>query len=415
MFTQMTQDSQEWVRIHTNVRRRSFLKTIGAGGAATVVAGCLGGNGGDDDPIVIGSLQPLSGSFASFGQAHDAGMQFAAQEINEDGGLLDQELVIETGDTGSDPREGDSIFREMVEHNGAVAVAGPVSSDLGIRVAQTAEQMEVPLFLHMAGTGDALSRDSRHTYRVGLIPAPTSVRAEADLVAAQGFDSVGIIVADYAWGRAFEEAVEAEYPDDVDVHLEVAPLGEDEYSSYLRQIPEDVDMISTTGNAPGQNAIYQQQYEFDFGPEITADASIPPRTTYSGVGDLVERSLAHYHLIDVHSEGYHEVASRFAESEDEYMTPNEGYGYVTVQLIAEAIRESDSTDPATVSETVRNMEFDTPLYPNPISYTEWGELADPIAIYSSFELEAPEYFPDGEWRLEDLHRTDPLEPYDPGE
>ena len=146
--------------------RRTFLRGTGATVAAGALAGCTGG-GGDSGPITIGALQPLSGPFTPWGQAHRAGLAFAVDEINEDGGVLDRDLEVVEADTGSDPGEADTIFRRHVEQEGAVAMTGPVSSDVGIRTRQTAEELEVPLVLHMAGSHRILPKDVRYCFRMG--------------------------------------------------------------------------------------------------------------------------------------------------------------------------------------------------------------------------------------------------------
>lgn len=84
------------------------------------------GDDGDDEegPITIGAIQLFSGPFAEWGSAHSKGLNFAIDEINDDGGVLGRDLALVETDTGSDPVEADNIFRQHVEEEGAVASPG---------------------------------------------------------------------------------------------------------------------------------------------------------------------------------------------------------------------------------------------------------------------------------------------------
>jgi len=389
------------------MRRRTFL---GAAGAATL-GGCVNlAGGGEGGPITVGAIEPLSGPFTPWGTTHRDGLEFAVEEINADGGVDGRELSLTVTDTASDPTDADSVFRRMVENEGAVAVTGPVSSDVGIRTARTAEELSVPLLLHMAGSEDVLSRDSRYTFRTALLPAPTTMRAQAQLVTDAGYDSVGAIIADYAWGESVQEGIDQHFP--VDVRTRVAPVGADDFKPFVRQFPEDLEMMIATGHPPGAVTIMRQQFQLGYEPAVTTESGFPPALINDALGDDAARGITHTHLTDVYSEEFRAVAERYAESTGDRMGTHEGYGYVAGQLIAEAIRQAGSTDPVEVADTIRSIRFDT-LYANPIEYTEWGELRNQRQVYSGYEAGAPGYYPEADYRLTEVFRTEPLAPYDP--
>jgi len=423
--------------------RRSFLRSGGAAAGVGLLAGCArlggdsgngdsgggsnsgggegndtGGNdtggdggGGSDEAIAIGALEPLSGNFTPWGEAHRAGLEFAIQEVNADGGVLDRELELVVEDTESDATEADSIFRRLAEQEGVVAATGPVSSDVGIRTARTAEDLEIANMLHMAGSDEVLTRDSRYTFRVGLVPAPTMMRAQAQLVEDAGYERVGAIIGDYAWGQAVKSSIQEFFP--VDVAIETAPLGADDFKPFIRNMPDGLEMMVASGHPPGSLTIMGQQFELGYEPEVTTGPGIPPGTVFGALGETATRGFTHVHQTDVYSQEFVDIASRFAEERGERMDTHEGYGYVTGKLLAQAISDADSTDPVEIADAIRNIEFDT-IFANPIQYTEWGELDNQRQLYSTIDTGAPEYYPDGEWKLVEEFRTDPLEPYDPG-
>ncbi|MDY6765443.1 MAG: ABC transporter substrate-binding protein [Halobacteria archaeon] len=423
---------------NNGVRRRTFLKGIGATGV-TGLAGCLGGGGdggtdggtdggdggdggtdggdggtdGGAGPITIGAIQPLSGNFAPWGQAHQAGLEFGVNEVNNNGGVLDgRQLQIVSSDTKSDPAEAATIFQRFVEQDNAVAITGPVSSDVGIRTAQSSEQLQVPLYLHMSGSAQVLTKDSRYTFRVGLLPAPTTMRAQAQLVEDQGFDKVGAIIADYAWGRSVEKSINQFFPDNVDVNIQVAPIGASDFSPFLSKMDQDIDMMVATGHPPGEITIMKQQFQQGLSPEVTTGAGLPPQVIFGALGETATQGFTHLHNTDVYTQEFADFASRFIQQTGKPVYTHEPYGYVTAKLIAAAIEDAGSADPTAIADATRNIKFDT-LFAQPIQYTQWGELKNQVQIYSTFEAKAPSYYSEGDFRLTEVFRTDPLPAFDP--
>lgn len=399
-------------RRRPTVDRRSFLAAASVAGAG-LLAGCLGDDG-EEGPITIGAIQPFSGPFAAWGEAHSKGLNFAVDEINADGGVLGgRELDVVEADTGSDPVEADSIFRQQVEQDGAVAVTGAVSSDVGVGVAPTAEELQVPNILHMAGSSAIITRDTRYTFRVGSHSSVTDTLAVVGLIEEHGFSTVGAIMADYEWGRSFEAAFTELLPDGVDLTYGVAPVGESNFSTYLRDLPDDVEMVAATGHPPGQISIHNQAIELGLEPQFTTGAGFPPAVLAGGLGENAA-TFAHQHVADPYSDDFVDVATRFADENDERFDTHEAYGYIAATLVAEAIEIADSTEPAEIATAIRGNTFDT-LLRNPLDYAEWGEVDNLIHMLSTFEFEPPEYFPGGDWRLSPAYQTEPLDAYDPSE
>ncbi|MBB6646692.1 ABC transporter substrate-binding protein [Halobellus ruber] len=393
--------------------RRRFLTAAGTAGIG-LVAGCSGGDGatagdasgGDEEPISIGSIQPLSGNFSVWSRVHASGLAFAIDEINRDGGVLDgRELRVVEGDSGSDPAEAAALFERFVEQDGIVAATGPVSSDVGIRTSRTAQELGVPMFTHMAGSSDTITPDTRHTFRVGLLPAEPTMRAQAALAEARGYNSVSAIVADYAWGRSVQSAIEEVFT--VDVDIQVAPVSQSDFSTYVRQIPDEVRMVVTSGHPPGVLTITQQLYELGRDPDVVTGSSWPPDVVRSTLGAESDRGFTHVHLADPYSDEFAEVAERYARAVDGQFNTHTAYGYVTGKLIAQAIENAGEADPEAITEATRAIEFDT-LFANPIQYADSGELENQIQLYSTVTADPPSYYPEGDYGYTEVFRTDPL-------
>ncbi|MFC3960098.1 ABC transporter substrate-binding protein [Halovivax cerinus] len=386
-------------RTGTGVRRRSVLKVAGAAGVGTL-AGCTGGGG--DDGLTIGALQPLSGNFAPWGSVHQAGLEFAVDEVNDEG-FLDQELTVESTDTESDAGGAATAFRRFVEEEDAVAITGPVSSDVGVRTAQLAEELEVPLMLHMAGTHRLHTKQSRHTFRLGSLPAPMDLQPQAELIEERDYQTVGAIVADYEWGRTVEDQIDEWFPDGIDLSVDVAPRGESNFRSYLRDMPEDLDLIVATGHPPGSISIHTQARELGLGHDLTTGAGLPPGVLYEALGGAAE-TFAHLHTPDVYGDAFADVAGRFAEDRGEQFTTHHGYGYIAGRVFAEAIDEADSTDPSDIASVVLESSHDT-ILAEPLQYNEWGEIDGVRSMLSTVHEGGPDFHSDGAFHLEQEYQS----------
>jgi len=394
--------------------RRTLLRATGGAVTVGALAGCttfLGGS--DSDTVTIASLQPLSGSFAAWGEAHSAGLDFAVEEINNDGGVLDQELDVVEADTGSDSSSADNLFRQAVEQDGAVAAAGPVSSDVGIRTRQTASDLETPLVLHMAGSHRILPKDERYTFRLGSHSAPTDMASVMGMIEKEGYAEVGAIIGDYEWGRSVETTIGELLPSGVNLTMEVAPLNEDDFTPFIRNLPDDIEVLLGSGHPPGSPTIHAQARDLGYEHDFTVGAGIPPAVLNQALGDLAA-SFAHQHVADPYSEDFTAVAERFAESRNARFDTHQAYGYISVEILAQAIEAAGSTNSDDIAAAMVDNEFDT-LLANPIDYVEYGEVDNLVHMLSTVESGSPEYYDDGEWHLEPLYRSDPLPPFDPDE
>jgi hypothetical protein len=89
-----------------------------------------------------------------------------------------------------------------------------------------------------------------------------------------------------------------------------------------------------------------------------------------------------------------------------------GHGIVT--MVAQAVGEVGG-DPVSIAEYMHQTSFDLEGYAHTMSWTEWGELAEAQPIFFRItEGPAPEGINEaGDWWLEVLTQSEPLEPYQP--
>jgi branched-chain amino acid transport system substrate-binding protein len=84
------------------------------------------------EPVVIGSISPLTGTNAVQGNDMKNGEQLALEEVNAAGGVLGRPLKILFEDTESRPKGGIDAVHKLVEVNKVPAIVGAYSSGISL-------------------------------------------------------------------------------------------------------------------------------------------------------------------------------------------------------------------------------------------------------------------------------------------
>jgi len=367
----------------------------------------------------IGAIEPLSGVFASLGQKHLRGMQFAVDEINLAGGINGIKLELVVADSKSDPKEAVTIFRRMVEIDGIVAAAGPVSSSVGVALAEEANKLEVPLFLHQSGSHKVLKPEHRYTFRMCEPNVMAVNEAYVNFIQQMGFKRIGVIVADYELGHSVKEGVEkfiVPLPD-VKVQIEVAPLDTTDFTPYLRKLQDlDPEFLLLAGHPPGSFIVPKQARELGFKSlKMYLGPGFNPEIVVSRLGGEAFLGAVDKTCVDYGSEAYKEIAERYYSKMQDFMDASAVTGYVTVYRIADAIKAAQSLNPKKIAEIIREGRYVHPIYAWPLSYTENGELKEATPIFITYKLGRPpgNINPAADWHIEVIYKSPPIKPFIP--
>jgi branched-chain amino acid transport system substrate-binding protein len=371
------------------------------------------------EPIKIGQLSDLTSTFTPWGLNVRDGMALAAQEINDAGGVDGRMIEIFIQDSENDPDAAATAWDRLVEE-GVVAVGGVISSGVAPTAAGLAEADQIPLFFTKAGTPVSLTQDSRYTFRTCLPAAPMVMAPVLQYAQEQGLTNVGVIVADYAWGQGVKAALEATFEGSgIDYgEIQVAPVPPTtDFTPFVRAMADaGAQLVIATGHPPGGAAI------------VALSADLIPDVLVTGAWTPPDRSLAliepatairrftDFACADYTSDSYADLARRYlAFSDNSFMSDDAVSGYAIVSMVAQAVG-AVGDDPAAIAEYVHANSFDMPGYAFPLSWTEWGELAEAQPIFFGITAgSAPEGLNEaGDWWIEALSQSDPLEPYVPG-
>jgi branched-chain amino acid transport system substrate-binding protein len=216
--------------------QRRLLRAVALVGAASLVlAGCGGGGGGTSpgaappgettepecevpqaqptgspstEPLKIGSLLPETGSLAFLGPPEFAGVDLAVTEINENGGVLGQQVTHVRGDSGDDTTD---IANQTVDRqlgSGTQAIVGAAASGVTKLVIDKVTGAGVVQF-SPANTSDEFTcwQDKGLYFRTAP-PDALQAQALANVIAGDGNQRVSILVRNDPYGTGLADNLE---------------------------------------------------------------------------------------------------------------------------------------------------------------------------------------------------------------
>lgn len=202
--------------------------------AIGVITAACGGDDDNAEPLKIGFLADFSGPLAEFGPVIQTGVELAITHINAAGGVNGSDVSFVTGDSAVDPNQGVEEARRLVEVEGVTAIVGPLSSGVTIAVAESVTGAAGVVTITPSGTSPAVSAADDDDF---LFRSTVSDAAQgpvfADLASGEGYDNLGILYIDDAYGQGLSAAIEAAFTGD-----SVRVAYQDGQASYLAELQE---------------------------------------------------------------------------------------------------------------------------------------------------------------------------------
>lgn len=281
------------------VRRRDVLRGIGAVSAAGMVglAGCAteegDGGGGDDGPIQMGAILPITGELEAYGSGMQTAVDLAVEHINDAGGPLDREIEIHHRDSETRPEAGTDRFDSLVAEENIIGFVGAASSGVSVPIAERVAEQEV-MQVSNASTSPVLA-ELGYDDGTKFFGRTSPNDAQQGIVMAQILDeyyeanTAAWLYVDNPYGEGLadsgEEAFSGETTDKVGYDQDAA-----DYTSTLEQVfagnPDAVGLIGYPGNGV---TIMQQWSEGGYGGDWALSEGVDDASEfYEPLGDIVE-------------------------------------------------------------------------------------------------------------------------------
>jgi branched-chain amino acid transport system substrate-binding protein len=247
-----------------NVSRRAFLKSTAAGIGVLTFPGTSRLLRGEDKPLKIGVVSPVSGNYADHGLLERVGMEMALEDYGHK--ILGRPVELVVADDETNPDVAARRARRLIEVDGIKFFMGGVSTSTGLSVGAAAEENKV-LFIATNQNGDQLTGEMgrKHVFRTACDMA-SLVRGGADYVAQNIGKKWFFLTHDYSWGqsgtawaRKMLDKVGGKEMGEVKV-----PLGTRDFSSQLLMIRNsgaEVLVITVAGfdNVALLNQLYEMR------------------------------------------------------------------------------------------------------------------------------------------------------------
>ncbi|PZR52996.1 amino acid ABC transporter substrate-binding protein [Xylanimonas oleitrophica] len=197
------------IRRHSAAKGLALAAALGLGLAAcSTSAEGSGGEGSDSaEPLVIGTILPITGTLAFLGPPEVAGVGLAVDDINEAGGVLGNDVSVEWGDSGdtTDLSVAGGTATDLIG-KGVSAVVGAASSGVSLAVVDQFEEAGV-MQISPANTATDLSGYGDFFARTA---PPDTVQGAAlgSQILDDGHLRVGFLVQNEAYGNGLRDNVQ---------------------------------------------------------------------------------------------------------------------------------------------------------------------------------------------------------------
>ena len=335
----------------------------------TVLAGLAAGCGGGEkkaDTIKGGANLEMTGGSASYGISSKNAIELAFKEINEKGGINGKQLELVVADNKSEAAEATNAMQKLVSQDNVVAVIGPNLSSSVIAASainNSAKVLDIaPMATNPYVTVDQASGKTKDfNYRTCFIdPFQGTVMAKF-ATAELGVGNAAILIdnsSDYAKGLAqfFKEnfvkeggavtAEESYLQKDTDFKATLTKIkATNPDFLYVPGYYQEVGLIVKQARELGMNMPIAGGDGWDSAkmPEIAGAAALN-NTYFSSLYSPEDSSDINKNFVAAYEKAYGQKPDVFA-----------ALSYDSALLVAEAIKNAGSTEPAKISEAMAKI------------------------------------------------------------
>src|SRR5258708_4855605 len=124
--------------------------------------------GGKSGPILVGYYGDLTGRTSNFGISNKNGIEMAAAEINQSGGINGRQIRILSEDDEGRPEKAATVVTKLVDQDRVIAVIGEVTSGNTLAAAPKTQSAGVPMIASGATT-PSVTQVGDYIFRVCFI------------------------------------------------------------------------------------------------------------------------------------------------------------------------------------------------------------------------------------------------------
>jgi branched-chain amino acid transport system substrate-binding protein len=335
------------------------IPLVGAGGADTFA-------GGEDEPIVVGSILDRTGPINIYGLAmHDA-TEMAIDSINDAGGVLGRQLELVSYDAQSSNELYTQYARTLALDDGAEVIMGGITSASREAVRPIVDQQEVLYFYNEQYEGGVCDKN---VFNTGVVPSQ-----QLQALIPWAIENLGprlyVPAADYNYGQISAEWVEryAEENGGEVVGTEFIPLDSSNFDSVITDIqqaePDAIVSLLVGGNHIAFYRDFAARGLTERFPIVSPTFGLGNEQVVLTPEEAQGIVVAYPYFQELESEANQEFVDRWHErygSDYDYITDSAVTVWNGWHLWAAAVDQAGTTDRDAVIEALESgIGFDSP-------------------------------------------------------
>jgi len=330
--------------------------------SATAISGAYAA-----DPIKIGVVTPLSGTYAGIGQQVKWGLELATKEVNAAGGIMGRQVELTFEDEEANPSVAVQKADKLFQVGKVDFLTGTVNSGSTLAVGQVAERAG-KLIATTVSFADSITGDkcSPNVYRVNARAGQQSAALAVWLSKERPKAQVFYLGPDYEMGRSTVAAFKssAEKVGASSTGEIFAPLDSKDYTQYFGQLRAAKPQVLYTSVAGNDTVrLFTQLQEFGLLNNLTVVGASGTVTAQNigAIGKAAEgfvTGVGYSAEIDTPENKKFVAAFRAANKADPDLYGADSYGMVYAYKAA--VEKAKSTDTDKVRAAFADLKWSTP-------------------------------------------------------
>jgi branched-chain amino acid transport system substrate-binding protein len=323
--------------------------------------------------IVIATAGPMTGQYAVFGDQMKRGAEQAIKDINANGGVLGEQLVLRVGDDACDPKQAVAVANQFVNQE-VVFVAGHFCSGSSIPASQVYNEEGI-LQISPASTNPQLTEQGFDNVFRACGRDDQQGEMAANYVVDNNVGSKIAIVHDktqYGKGLADEFKKTLNGLGVEEAMYEAITAGDKDFTALITKMKQaGVDLIYLGGYHTEAGLITRQAREQGLNATMMSGDALVTDEYWAITGDTGQGTLMTFSP----DPRKNEVAQPVVEEFEAAGYDPEGYTlytYAAIQAWAQAAEKAGSIDLEPVIEALHGNQFETVL--GTISFDEKGDV-----------------------------------------
>lgn len=330
--------------------------------------------------ITVATAGPITGQYAAFGEQMKKGLEQAVADINAAGGVLGQKLKVEVGDDACDPKQAVAVANQLAK-SGVKFVAGHFCSGSSIPASQVYAEEGI-LQITPASTNPKLTEQGlKNVFRVCGRDDQQGKFAGKYLIDNFKGKNIAILHDKSAYGKGLADETQKALNagGTKEAIYEAYTAGEKDYSSLVSKLKQaNIDVIYVGGYHTEAGLIARQMRDQGMKTAIVSGDALVTNEYWAITGPAGEGTMMTFGPDPREMPSAKAAVEKFRKAgyEPEGYTL---YTYAALQVWADTVKATGSTDPAKLAEAMHKTKYSTVI--GDISFDAKGDLTTPAYVW----------------------------------